>query len=153
MSFVSKGRVIGASLLIAGSCIGVGMFAMPVITNESGFIGSLPVFLAVWLFKNLTSWLVIEACLWCPKGANLITISQNLLGVRGAVFCWILYLFLFYCLMTAQIAGGGQVIDGFIYGGAWPDWISRAVYILLLVPAIYFGAKCVARLNAFLMGG
>ncbi len=153
MDSVSKGRVISAALLISGCCVGVGMFAMPVATYQAGFVGSLPTFFAVWLFANLVSRLVVEACLWCPKGANLITISRVLLGTRGAVFCWILYLFLFYCLMTAQIAGGGQVIAGFIYGGAWPDWISRTIYVLLLAPAIYFGAKCVARLNAFFMGG
>jgi len=85
----NRHHIVGATLLIAGTCIGVGMLALPVATAEGGFFASLPVYLVVWLFMLCTSRLIVEACLWCPNDANLITISQTLLGKKGAIACWL----------------------------------------------------------------
>src|SRR5579872_5832267 len=134
----NRHHIVGATLLIAGTCIGVGMLALPVATAEGGFFASLPVYLVVWLFMLCTSRLIVEACLWCPNDANLITISQTLLGKKGAIACWLLYLFLFYCLMVAHTVAGGGAVSGF-EGGTWPEWLSSLIYVLVFAPAVYLG--------------
>ena len=145
-------HLVGATLLIAGTCIGVGMLALPVATAEAGFFASLPIYILVWLFMLSMSRLIVEACLWCPKDSNLITISRTLLGVKGAIACWLLYLFLFYCLMVAHTVAGGGAVSG-IQGGTWPNWLTTLIYVLVFAPAIYLGTKWVDRLNIVLMTG
>jgi len=145
-------HLIGSTLLIAGTCIGVGMLALPVATAGAGFLASLPIYFLVWLFMLCTSRLIVEACLWCPKESNLITISRTLLGTKGAVACWLLYLFLFYCLMVAHTVAGGGAVSGFA-GGEWPAWLSTLIYVLVFAPAVYLGTLWVDRLNFLLMSG
>lgn len=153
MKMLHRGHhLVGATLLIAGTCIGVGMLALPVATAEVGFFASLPIYLIVWIFMLSMSRLIVEACLWCPKDSNLISISRTLLGTKGAVACWILYLFLFYCLMVAHTVAGGGAVEGF-EGGTWPHWLSTLLYVIVFAPAIYLGTRWVDRLNVLLMTG
>ena len=146
------GHLIGGTLLVAGTSIGVGMLALPVATAHGGFIPSLFIYLLCWVFMLCTGLLILEACIWMPKGANLITLSDRLLGKWGKVCCWVLYLFLFSCLMIAHIAGGGGVVSD-LSGGVLPNWLSTIVYVLIFSPVVYFGALWVDRFNLALMAG
>jgi tyrosine-specific transport protein len=150
--FLRGSHLLGSTLLIAGTCIGVGMLALPVATADAGFLASLPAFIAIWLFMLCTSRLIVEACMWCPSNANLITISQTLLGRKGAICCWILYLFLFYSLMVAHTVAGGEAIAG-LHEAVWPQWFSSLIYVLLFAPAVFLGTRWVDRLNILLMTG
>jgi tyrosine-specific transport protein len=146
------GHVIGGTMLVTGTSIGVGMLALPVATASGGFIPSLFVYLLCWIFMLFTGLLILEACIWMPKDANLITLSSRLLGKWGKVACWILYLFLFSCLMIAHVSGGGGVVSD-LSNGAIPGWLGTVVYVLIFSPIVYFGAIWVDRLNLVLMIG
>jgi tyrosine-specific transport protein len=146
------GHLVGGTLLVAGTSIGVGMLALPVATASGGFVPSLFVYLLCWIFMLCTGLLILEACIWMPKGANLITLSSRLLGKWGKGFCWILYLFLFSCLMIAHIAGGGGVVSD-LSGGVLPTWFGTIIYVLIFSPIVYFGALWVDRFNLVLMAG
>ena len=146
------GHLVGGTLLVAGTSIGVGMLALPVATARSGFVPSIFVYLLCWLFMLGTGLLILEACIWMPKGANLITLSSRLLGRWGKGFCWVLYLFLFSCLMIAHIAGGGGVVSD-LTGGALPSWFGTILYVLLFSPVVLFGALWVDRFNLGLIVG
>lgn len=146
------GHLVGGTLLVAGTSIGVGMLALPVATAGGGFIPSVAIYLLCWLFMLGTGLLILEACIWMPKDANLITLSSRLLGKWGKAACWILYLFLFSCLMVAHIAGGGGVVSD-LTGGAIPNWLGTLIYVLIFSPVVYFGALWVDRFNLALMVG
>lgn len=146
------GHVVGGSLLVAGTSIGVGMLALPIATSRGGFIPSIFVYLICWMFMLFTGLLILEACIWMPKNANLITLSSRLLGKGGKAACWILYLFLFSCLMVAHVAGGGSVVSD-LTGGTIPNWLGTILYVLIFSPIVYFGARWVDRLNLILMVG
>src|ERR1700677_2935169 len=124
------GHFVGGTLLVTGTSIGVGMLALPVATASGGFIPSLAIYLLCWIFMLGTGLLILEACIWMPKDANLITLSSRLLGKWGRRCCWVLYLFLFSCLMVAHIVSGGGVITD-LTGGGWPAWINTIIYVLL----------------------
>jgi tyrosine-specific transport protein len=146
------GHLVGGTLLVAGTSIGVGMLALPVATASGGFIPSLVIYLLCWMFMLCTGLLILEACIWMPKNANLITLASRLLGKWGKVCCWLLYLFLFSCLMVAHVAGGGGVIAD-LSGGLFPNWLSTIIYVLIFSPVVYFGALWVDRTNLALMLG
>jgi tyrosine-specific transport protein len=146
------GHLVGGTLLVAGTSIGVGMLALPVATAKGGFLPSLAIYLICWLFMLCTGLLILEACIWMPKGANLITLTSRLLGKWGKIACWCLYLFLFTCLMIAHIAGGGGVVSD-LSGGTLPTWLATLLYVLIFSPIVFFGTLWVDRFNLMLMLG
>ncbi|MES2344961.1 MAG: aromatic amino acid transport family protein [Chlamydiota bacterium] len=146
----SFGHLFGGTLLVAGTSIGVGMLALPVATAKGGFIPSLFLYVICWLFMLCTGLLILEASIWMPKDANLITMSRRLLGKGGQAFCWTMYLFLFSCLMVAHVAGGGNAIAQ-LSNGSFPHWINTLIYVIIFSPVVYLGTKWVDRLNLLLM--
>ncbi len=150
--FHSLGHVLGGTLLIAGTTIGVGMLALPIATGEAGFLPAISIYLICWVFMLCTGLLLLEVCQWLPKDANLISMASKLLGPVGKGVCWIVYLFLFVTVMIAHVAGGGQVLNE-ILGDKLPGWTSAVVYVILFSPIIYLGTKSVDRLNIALFSG
>ncbi len=150
--FRSCGHVLGGSLLIAGTTIGVGMLALPVATGPGGFMPAVVIYLLCYLFMLCTGLLLLEVCSWMPKESNLITMASKLLGMPGKAVCWVVYLFLFVTVMIAHVVGGGTVLSQ-ILGGAMTPEISMIVYVLLFGPVIYLGTRSVDRLNLVLISG
>lgn len=148
---ISK-HVLGGTLLVAGTSIGAGMLALPVVTAAGGFLPAFVIYFLCWLFMTCTGLLLLELCLEMPPGANLVSIAANYLGRPGAAAAWILYLFLFYCLSIAYISGGGGLLLGWI-GLDIPSWGGNVLFTVLLAPFVYRGAKMVDALNHFLMAG
>lgn len=150
--FENLKKTLGGALLIAGTAIGAGMLALPVTTALGGFIPSCIVYLLCWLFTMATGLLLFEVCLWMPAHANIITMAGTLLGKKGKIISWILYLFLFYCLTVAYIAGGGGLIRALV-GGTLPSWLAIILFTLIFSPVVYAGTFAVDRFNLILMAG
>lgn len=146
------GHVVGGTLLIAGTTIGVGMLALPIVTGAGGFIPATLIYLLTWFFMLCTGLLLLEVCTWMPTEANLITMTHRLLGPIGQSICWAVYLFLFVTVMIAHVAGGGDAMNALI-GDALPKWAAMIVYVLLFSPVVYLGTKMVDRFNILLMTG
>lgn len=149
---MSRKRLFGATLLVAGTSIGAGMLALPIVTAEGGFFPALSIFFLSWLFMTSTGLLLLEIALRLPPDANLISMASIYLGKGGKYLTWVLYLFLFYCLSVAYIAGGGALLRGWV-GFEVPPWIASLFFLLVLAPVVYRGAKQVDNLNRFLMIG
>lgn len=147
-----KGSILGGALLVAGTTIGGGMLALPVLTSPGGFIPSLLLYLACWLFMTLTGLLFLELSLHMEEGANIITMAEKTLGRAGKTIAWGLYLFLFYCLSVAYIEGCGDILSA-AFGDIIPRSLSPLLFIVIFAPFIYFGAKLISRLNYYLMFG
>lgn len=148
----SKESVFKGALLIAGTTIGGGMLALPVLTSLGGFIPSLVIYFACWLFMALTGLLILEVNLWMEKDANLVSMAYRTLGISGKIAAWILYLFLFYCLTLAYVVGCGKLMNEF-FGGILPFWLSPIIFVILFAPIAYAGATFAGRVNVFLMIG
>ncbi len=148
----SLGHVLGGTLLIAGTTIGVGMLALPVATAPGGFVPAITIYFICWLFMLCTGLLLLEICTWMPKDANLISMAHRLLGPIGKNVCWIVYLFLFVTVMIAHVVGGGDVLRE-ITGNAIPSWLSAILYVAIFSPIVYLGTHSVDRLNLCLISG
>lgn len=143
-------HVLGGALLVAGTSIGAGMLALPVVTAAGGFFPALAIYILCWLFMTCTGLLILELCLKLPPDSNLVTMATTYLGTFGKWAAWILYLFLFYCLSIAYVSGGAGLLTGWV---GIDGWLSQVVFVLVLAPFVYFGARVVDRLNLFLMAG
>lgn len=148
----SLGHVVGGTLLIAGTTIGVGMLALPVATGAGGFVPSITVYFVCWLFMLCTGLLLLEVGLWMPPESSFISMADQLLGAPGRILFWIVYLFLFLTVMVAHVAGGGQVFND-ITGWNLPNWLATSFYTALFAPVVYLGAHSVDRLNLILISG
>lgn len=144
--------LIRGTLLIAGTSIGGGMLALPVLTSQVGFFPSLIIYLMTWLFMMSTGLLFLEISLWLGKDANIISMAEYTLGKWGKYIAWGLYLFLFYCLTLAYIVGAGNLFVEAM-NGALTNWQAQIFFLLLFAPFVYAGAHVVGRLNVFLMLG
>jgi len=146
------GTVLKGSLLVAGTSIGGGMLALPVLTSLGGFLPSIVVYLFCWLFMTCTGLLFVELSLSMDKGANLISMSQRTLGWGGKALSWILYLGLFYCLSVAYIVGCANLLSQLL-NSRIPDWLAPIIVLLIFSPFVFVGTRLVGRLNIFLMAG
>lgn len=150
------GSVIGAILLIAGCCIGAGMLGLPVISTIAGFKPSLLMFLLSWLFMTATALLLLEVNVWFGEEISLISMADRTLGFVGKAVSWACFLFLFYALGVAYIAGSGELIAGFVNEAMHvtiPNWVGSLFVSLLFGLFVYLGTRAVDHFNRLLMLG
>lgn len=143
-------HVFSAALLIAGTTIGGGMLALPVMTAEAGFWPSLGMMAVAWLFMVTTALLLLEANLWMPQGSHIITMSEKLLGKYGKAVAWLIYLFMAYASLVAYTASCGELIRQVLPVGAWT---SNILFIVAFGLIIDLGARAVGLINSLLVGG
>lgn len=150
------GSTLGALLLIAGCCIGAGMLGIPVVSATAGFIPSTLAMLLCYLFMTTTAFLLLEATLWFDRKVNVITIFGYALGTFGKIATTVLFLFLFYCVLMAYTAGGGDLVSSFletVLHRPIPTLIGSLICTFLVGIVIYVGARWVDRLNRVFMVG
>lgn len=147
-----KTHLLRGTLLVAGTSIGGGMLALPVLTSLTGFLPSLLVYLLCWLFMASTGLLLLEVCLWMNSEVNLLTMAERTLGTVGKYATWVLYLFLFYCLTLAYIVGCGDLVVQALQG-AVPEWIGSIIFVVLFFPLVFAGARIAGKVNVWLMLG
>jgi tyrosine-specific transport protein len=143
-----SGSLFGAILLVAGTAIGGGMLALPVLTSLGGFIPSLVIFCLCWLFMACTGLLFLEVCQWTKKGSNVISMAEKTLGPFGKAVAWGVYLFLFYCLTLAYIVGCGNLVSQTFQ---IPDWAGPLLFVLVFSPIVFAGAKFTGKINILCM--
>lgn len=151
-----QGSVLGGVLLIAGSCIGAGMLALPVITGVAGFIPAFFTLLFSWLFMLITSLLLLEANLTVGYHLSLISIAEKTLGKWGKFLCWILFLFLFYSLSIAYIAASGSILQTIIsdlFNLNIPSWFGSLFFTVVFGFIVFIGVSQVDYFNRLLMLG
>ena len=146
-------KLLGGILLIVGTAIGGGMLALPIATAEAGFTNSLILLFLCWFIMTVSAFLVLEVNLWLPANTNIISMSRILLGRWGESIAWISYLLLFYSVLAAYMAGGGDFLSGLLLnlGVKIPSWASILLFIAILSYIVYQGIHYVDYVNRGLM--
>ncbi|MFI0435698.1 MAG: amino acid permease [Parachlamydiaceae bacterium] len=150
---VERGRVISAIFLVAGTCIGGGMLALPVATGISGFLPSTLMMLICWMAMTASALLLLEVNLWMKEGAHVITMASTILGPVGKVVSWIVYLFISYASIVAYTAAGGSlVMSGAeqIFSLHIEKESGCLFFIVFFGSVIYLGNRFVGRVNTIL---
>lgn len=148
-----KGNLLSAIFLVAGTCIGGGMLALPVSTGISGFFPSAVVMAICWLAMTASALLLLEVNLWMKEGAHVITMTKTMLGPVGGLVSWIVFLFISYASIIAYTAAGGDlVINGAagVLGLALSKPVSCAIFIIFFGVIIALGSRLVGRVNTVL---
>lgn len=153
---IHTNRFLGAVLLIAGTSIGGGMLAIPIMTAFAGFLPSLFLLGVTWLYMLITAFLFLEVNLSIKGEINLVTMAEKTLGSIGKVVAWVCYLLLLYALLSAYIAGSGPLFANaidFIFGITMPKILFPLPLIVLFGIFVYLGTRAVDYVNRLLMLG
>ncbi|CUI17332.1 aromatic amino acid-specific transport protein [Candidatus Protochlamydia naegleriophila] len=148
-----NGSLISAMFLVAGTCTGGGMLALPVATGISGFVPSAVVMACCWFAMTVSALLLLEVNLWMKEGAHVITMSSTILGPIGRIVSWIVYLFISYASIVAYTAAGGSlVVNGAanLMGFELTKELGCLLFIVCFGSIIYIGSRFVGRVNTIL---
>ncbi|MCF6807990.1 amino acid permease [Thiotrichales bacterium 19S9-12] len=148
MQQLTSTKKIGAMLIIAGTSIGAGMLALPMITAASGFKLSLGLLAITWAIMAITAQLITEVNLHFKSGTNFNTMAFKTLGPIGQLITWISYVLLLYSLSAAYIAGGSEILNHLLDTTTWQ---SALIIIAVLGSFIYWGLNAVDHLNKLLI--
>ncbi|MFA6119426.1 MAG: aromatic amino acid transport family protein [Parachlamydiales bacterium] len=146
------GSIFGGMLLIAGCCIGAGMLGLPILLGLCGFMPSMLLLFASWIFMTFTGLLLVEINGWFYEQVNIISMSKKALGPIGQAISWILYLSLFYSLGVAYISGGGKIFFSFFpfFGSSV---LAIIFFVAIFASLVFLGTKIVDFSNRLLMVG
>lgn len=148
--------VINSALLIAGTCIGGGMLALPLTVGSYGFLPSIAIMFLCCVFMTVTALLYMEATLWLEKGAHINTLSTILLNRFWRGICFLIYLFICYASIVAYLSAAGEEIAhatqkmiGVIVTPNQGMYIFVAIFGSILI----IGHRILGRVNTLLFAG
>ena len=151
-----KNKLWGGSFLIAGTCIGVGMLAMPVALAPAGFFPAFLLLLACWFVMYLSGLLVLEVNLWLKTDTNFISMARATLGKGGEIVAWLSYLLLLYALVAAHLDAGAHLFlaaSQSLFNVSLPLWLGPLPWVLVIGLIIFLGITKVDGLNRILILG
>jgi tyrosine-specific transport protein len=149
-----KKSTLSAVFLVAGTCIGGGMLALPIATGVGGFIPSMIAMFFCWLAMTISALLLLEVSLWMKEDdAHVITMASTILGPIGKAAAWALFLFISYASLVAYTAGGGvQITTALKYyvNITVSNDLGRFIFIAISSLVISVGSWFVGRINSIL---
>ncbi|QIL86853.1 amino acid permease (plasmid) [Vibrio sp. HDW18] len=153
---MTQSKLLGSTLIIAGTTIGAGMLALPLASAGIGFTTSLIIMLGLWMLMAFTALLMVEIHQYAEQDATLHTLAKQILGDKGKWVATFAMLFLFYSLCAAYIAGGGAQFTQRIahFSGVTVASSSGTLLFTILVALVVtIGTSTVDRVNRVLFAG
>ncbi|EHQ41838.1 aromatic amino acid transport family protein [Myroides odoratus] len=139
-------KLIGSILIVAGTTIGAGMLAMPIISANVGFLFMSFILFCIWFAMFYTSVLLVNVYRYNSPEDGLNTLTTKYLGKPGAYITGLSMLTLMYALTSAYIAGGGDILrtnlEQLLHLEVSPQ-LSAILFTLLFGGIIAFGTRAV----------
>ena len=153
-----QSRTLGSTFIIAGTSIGAGMIAMPLVTAMVGFRAAVILMVVNWLLAAGSGLLVAQVCCARTNVTTLFSAASEQLGRPGRVAATLATICLPYALCAAYIAGAAGFLAGSLehwfglvlpFGGdviavtlvfaaviqagtRYVDWVNRSLFLLQL---------------------
>jgi aromatic amino acid transport protein len=125
-------KTLGSIFVAAGTAIGAGMLALPLVSAGMGFAWAAVAFLGVWAVMLVSGLLTLEVTLAFKAPANhYATMAHATLGRAGRWITMAAYMLLLYSLICAYISGGAsmlQAISLLAFGAALPAWVNTIIF-------------------------
>lgn len=150
---MNKSKILGSTLIIAGTTIGAGMLALPLTSAGIGFSTSLIIMLALWAVMTYTALLMVEVHQYASPDATLHSLAKELLGSKGQWVATAAMMFLFYSLCAAYIAGGGSQFAERITTLTTlevPNAFATVIFTFVVASIVTIGTSTVDRVNRVL---
>ncbi|WP_298442349.1 aromatic amino acid transport family protein [uncultured Ferrimonas sp.] len=106
----TRSKLIGATLIVAGTSIGAGMLALPLATAAIGFWPAIAMMLITWGLSAYSALLMLEVNLKTGDTLNLHSMTGKVLGRKGQLLGMVSMLALLYALTAAYLSGGSSLL-------------------------------------------
>ena len=153
---IARRSVLGGSMIIAGTAIGAGMLALPMISAGMWLYWSMFLLVATWLLMLWSSQAILEVNLHYAPGSSFHTLVSDTLGPVWNAVNGFSVAFVLYVLVYAYVSGGGSVVQQALSSslGYRPDSaVAGLLFALFLIACVWWGARSVDRFSVALMGG
>ncbi|WEM43563.1 aromatic amino acid transport family protein [Photobacterium sp. DA100] len=104
-------KLLGSSLIIAGTALGAGMLAIPMVLAQFGLVWGTLLMLLIWSGTTYAALLLLEASIKAGGGLGMNTIARKTLGKGGQLVTNGLLYALLVCLLMAYIIGAGDLVQ------------------------------------------
>lgn len=152
-------RQIGSIFIVAGTAIGAGMLALPLVLANFGIIYTILLMLMTWGLMYYLSLVNLELNLDAGKGLTIAQLGRKFSGPLAEIIGLLSLKILTYALLAAYIDGGASVIQKllsrflgieieivpiiivctifiallFIFATKWIDYTNRILFFALIV--------------------
>ncbi|KEQ16986.1 aromatic amino acid transport family protein [Endozoicomonas numazuensis] len=127
-------QTLGSSLLVAGTSIGAGMLALPLVSAATGIWSGLFLMMLMAGLACYGGLLIAEACRAVPEADNLHGVVGRLLGKSGQGIAILAMLFLYFSLSSAYIsAGAGQLASASEQFGSALGFSQSAIVVAVFI--------------------
>ncbi|GEM76574.1 amino acid permease [Vibrio sagamiensis] len=142
-------KLLGSSLIVAGTALGAGMLAIPMVLAQFGLLWGTLFMLFIWLGTTYAALMLLEASCRVGGGISMNAIARDTLGTPGQLITNILLYALLVCLLMAYIIGAGDVITQVVSSLKFElaPYVSQIAFTLLFGIIISSGTKIVDLLN------
>lgn len=148
--------VLGGTMLVAGTAIGAGMLALPMISAGMWFSWSMALLLFSWFFMLRSSQALLEVNLHFEPGHSFHTLVRDLLGPAWNTVNGMAVAFVLYTLVYAYVSGGGSIVQQGLLSSSGMV-VSRPLgslaFALTLMAFIWWSSTAVDRFSVLLVGG
>lgn len=149
-------KQIGAVLLVAGTCIGSGMIALPMVLAKLGVIPSVLLMAVVWFIMYYTSLIHLELNLQVGHGVALGELGRIFSG-RGAEWVGLISLkLLSYSLLAVFIYGEASILQEVIeskWGISYSFDTIAAIFSLIIILLLLLPIQFIDYFNRLLFVG
>ncbi len=152
----SQGNVLGGTMIIAGTAIGAGMLALPMISAGMWIYWSLLLMVLTWMLMLRASQAILEVNLHYEPGSSFHTLVQDTLGPVWSTINGLAVAFVLYILVYAYVSGGGSTVQQTVMAvtGNDPGMMGSSLFFsLILMACVWWSTRFVDRLSVILMGG
>jgi len=142
-------------MVIAGTVIGGGMFALPVDLAGAWFFWGAFILIIAWFSMLHSGLLLLEANLNYPVGSSFNTITKDLLGNKWNIFSGLTVAFVLYILTYAYISANGAIISETIsmHSGEHVNPKIIGICTALFVAAVlWFSSLAASRITSLFLG-
>ncbi|CDR33209.1 amino acid permease [Criblamydia sequanensis] len=143
----------GAILLVAGTCIGSGMIALPLVLAKLGLIPSILLMVMIWFIMYYTSLVHLELNLQAGHGLSLGALGRYFSGRTAELIGTISLKLLSYSLLAVFIYGGSSILKELIASKMVVEYSFNNIatcYTLLSITLLLLPIKLIDYLNRFL---
>lgn len=149
-------KQIGAILLVAGTCIGSGIIALPMVLVKLGLISSILLMVMIWFIMYYTSLVNLELNLQAGHGLSLGSLGRHFSGRTAELIGTISLKLLSYSLLAVFIYGGSSILKELIASKMAIQYSFNNIatcYTLLSIALLLLPIKLIDYLNRFLFVG
>ncbi|MBY5944056.1 amino acid permease [Photobacterium rosenbergii] len=142
-------KLLGSSLIIAGTALGAGMLAIPMVLAQFGLVWGTLLMLVIWLGTTYAALLLLEASIKAGGGLGMNTIARKTLGKGGQLVTNGLLYALLVCLLMAYIIGAGDLVQKLLssIGLDLSLMQSQVVFTLVAGVVVAAGTAVIDKLN------